>query len=117
MSEELFQQFSNLCRKDTSMSKKSEVIAARRNALGLRVIVNDAMPAAVASPVAACRSPASHQEPAIHTSFGDRNHLGDGHTMTVGELAAAQGKTAKPAASMQSRVATGRLSLVPVDAH
>ncbi|MBK7838564.1 MAG: hypothetical protein IPJ49_12965 [Candidatus Obscuribacter sp.] len=99
------------------MSKKSEVIAARRNALGLRVIVNDAMPAAVASPVAACRSPASHQEPAIHTSFGDRNHLGDGHTMTVGELAAAQGKTAKPAASMQSRVATGRLSLVPVDAH
>ncbi|MBK7747453.1 MAG: hypothetical protein IPP57_14405 [Candidatus Obscuribacter sp.] len=99
------------------MSKKSEVIAARRNALGLRVIVNDAMPAAVASPVAACRSSAPHQETAIHTSFGDRNHLGDGHTMTVGELAAAHGKTAKPAASMQSRVATGRLSLVPVDAH
>lgn len=97
------------------MSKNSEVIAARRTALGLRVIVNDAMPAAVASAVAASRSPASRQESAIHTSFGDRNHLGDGHTMTVGELAAAQGKPATPTAPMQSHVATGRLSLVPFD--
>jgi len=103
------------------MTKKSEVIAARRAALGLRVIVNDGMPAAaplLKPALAAATSapsvpsaPAVSRESVLDTSTAYANHCTGG----VGITAVGAKVMASPGSTGNGKVS--RLSLVPVDGH
>lgn len=97
------------------MTKKSEVIAARRAALGLFVIANDAMPAAAPllkpSLAAAAHASTVSREPVLDTSIAYANHCTDGAGIT------AVGAKVIPAPGSTGHGNVSRLSLVPVDVH